>query len=60
MEKNKIQFPRTFILIKGQPKALQIETFFIEENGVYNVKFKSSPNTYHYKANDVVWIKDSK
>ena len=55
-----MKIPHTFILIKGQPKALQIETFGLDDYGVYNIKFKSSPNKYHYKASDVVWIKDSK
>lgn len=51
--------PRTFILIKNEPKALQIEKFALCDNGVYEVKFKSSPNTYHYRGSDVVWIKES-
>lgn len=55
-----MKIPHTFILIKGQPKAHQIETFGLDDNGVYNVKFKSSPNIYHYKGSDVVWIKDCK
>ena len=37
--------PNTFIIIKGQPKALQIEQFRMGDNGVYDVKFKSSPRT---------------
>lgn len=28
-------------------------------NGVYDVKFKSSPNTYHYRLSDVVWLNDA-
>ena len=51
--------PNTFIIIKGQPKALQIEQFRMGDNGVYDVKFKSSPRTYHYRYNDVVWLKDA-
>ena len=51
--------PSTFILIKDEPKALQIETFAMGDNGVYEVKFKSRPNTYHYRGSDVVWIKES-
>lgn len=51
--------PRTFILIKGEPKALQIEKFALGDNGVYNVQFKSKPTTFHYRRSDVVWIKDS-
>ena len=51
--------PNTFIIIKGQPKALQIEQFRMGDNGVYDVKFKSSPRTYHYRYSDVVWLKDA-
>ncbi len=51
--------PKSFIIIKGQPKALQIELFQMHDNGEYEVKFKSSPKTYHYKHNDVVWLKDA-
>ena len=51
--------PNSFIIIKGQPKALQIEQFQMGGNGVYDVKFKSSPRTYHYRYNDVVWLKDA-
>jgi hypothetical protein len=53
------KMPNTFIIIKGQPKALQIEQFQMGGNGVYDVKFKSSPRTYHYRYNDVVWLKDA-
>ena len=49
----------SFIIIKGQPKALQIERFQMGDNGVYDVKFKSSPRTYHYRHSDVVWLKDA-
>ena len=51
--------PNSFIIIKGQPKALQIERFQMGDNGVYDVKFKSSPRTYHYRYSDVVWLKDA-
>ncbi len=51
--------PNTFIIIKGQPKALQIERFQMGNNSVYEVKFKSSPLTYHYRYSDVVWLKDA-
>ena len=51
--------PNSFIIIKGQPKALQIERFQMGGNGVYDVKFKSSPRTYHYRYSDVVWLKDA-
>lgn len=50
--------PRTFIIIKGEPKALQIEQFSLGDNNVYNVKYKSSQTTFHYRFNDVVWLKD--
>lgn len=43
-----------FIIIKGDPKSLQIESIHREDNGVYNVKYLSSSNTYHYKSSDVV------
>ena len=49
----------SFIIIKGQPKALQIERLQLGDNGVYGVKFKSSPRTYHYRQNDVVWLKEA-
>lgn len=49
----------SFIIIKGQPKALQIERIQLGDNGVYGVKFKSSPRTYHYRQNDVVWLKEA-
>lgn len=49
----------TFIIIKDQPKALQIERFQKGGNGVYDVKFKNSPRTYHYRHSDVVWLKDA-
>lgn len=51
--------PRSFIIIKGQPKALQIDSIMMVDNGVYEVKFKSSPRTYHYRYGDVVWLKDA-
>lgn len=51
--------PRTFIIIKGEAKALQIEKFSLGDNNVYNVKFKTSPTTFHYRFNDVVWLKDA-
>ena len=50
--------PRTFIIIKGQPKVLQIEKFALGENNVYNVKFKNSPTTFHYSFRDVIWLKE--
>lgn len=43
-----------FILIKGEPKGLQIEKISLENKGLYAVKFKNSPQTFHYRYNDVV------
>lgn len=48
-----------FIIIKGQPKALQIERFQMGTNGVYDVKFKNSQRTYHYRFRDVICLKDA-
>ncbi len=52
-----MQKPRTFIIIKGIPKALQIERFTQDERGTYCVKFKNSTQTFYYKNSDVVWLK---
>lgn len=54
-----MSIPNTFIIIKNQPKALQIEKIDLGANGAYHVKFKSSPSFYHYRFDDVVWIKNS-
>lgn len=51
--------PRTFILIKGKPKALQVENVSLGENGVYNVKFKSSHTVFHYRSSDVVILNEA-
>ena len=51
--------PNFFIIVKGQPKALQIEKIDLVERGVYAVKYKKSPKTYHYRFDDVVWLKDA-
>lgn len=51
--------PHTFIIIKGQPKALQIEKISIGEHGVYAIQFKNSLKTYHYRNSDVVWLKNA-
>lgn len=48
--------PYEFILIKGEPKALQIDSIR-RENGVYAVQYASSPREYHYKQSDVVWLR---
>lgn len=51
--------PRSFIIVKGQPKALLIEKIELVERGVYAIKYKNSPNTYHYRYGDVVWLQDA-
>lgn len=51
--------PRSFIIVKGQPKALLIEKIDLVERGVYAIKYKNSPNTYHYRYGDVVWLQDA-
>lgn len=50
---------RSFIIIKGQPKALLIEKIELGEHGVYAVKFKNSPKTYHYRNSDVIWLQNA-
>ena len=50
---------RSFITIKGQPKALLIEKMDLDERGVYAIKYKNSPNTYHYRYSDVVVLRDA-
>lgn len=50
--------PRSFILIKGQPKALLIEKMELNEYGVYAIKYKNSTNTYHYRHSDVVVLQN--
>ena len=51
--------PRSFIIVKGQPKALLIEKMELGERGVYAIKYKNSPNTYHYRNSDVVVLHDA-
>lgn len=51
--------PRSFIIIKGQPKALLIDKIELGEHGVYAIKFKNSPKTYHYRDSDVIWLQDA-
>jgi len=51
--------PRSFIIIKGQPRALQIDDIKMGDNGLYEVRFKSSPRTYHYRYNDVMCLNDA-
>lgn len=48
-----------FIIVKGQPKALLIEKIELIENGTYAIKYKKSPKTYHYRYDDVVWLRDA-
>ena len=50
--------PNTFVLIKGQPKALQIERIRLGENALYAVQFKNSTKWFHYRWNDVIILKN--
>jgi len=52
--------PYSFIIINGEPKALQIDYFALGNNGAYDVRFKNNPTFYHFRASDVAWIKESK
>lgn len=45
-----------FVIIKGQPKTLQIDKIELCANGVYAVKYKNSPSIFHYRNNDVIWL----
>lgn len=49
-----------FIIIKGKPKAFQIENLKLGSNGVYAVKFKNSNTVFHYKFCDVVCLNEFK
>lgn len=51
--------PRSFIIIKGKPKALQIDKINLASNGTYAVKFKNSPKTFHYRRSDVTILEDA-
>ncbi len=51
--------PRSFIIVKGQPKALLIEKIELVERGLYAIKYNNSPKTYHYRYDDVVWLQDA-
>lgn len=42
-----------FIILKGKPKALQIDKIDLASNGTYAVKFKNSLKTFHYRQSDV-------
>ena len=50
--------PSHFILIKGEPKSLQIERIFMEQNGTYCVKFRFSDVPYHYRQSAVIWLRN--
>ncbi len=50
---------RSFIIVKGQPKALLIEKIDSVERGVYAIKYKNSSKTYHYRYSDVVCLQDA-
>lgn len=50
---------RSFIIVKGQPKALLIEKMEMGEHGVYAIKYKNSSKTYHYRYSDVVILHDA-
>ena len=60
MDSNKdMPTPHSFIIVKGQPKALQIEKIELVERGVYAIKYKNSHRTFHYRYGDVVWLQDA-
>jgi hypothetical protein len=48
----------SYILLNGEPKALQIESISMENHKVYHVRFKNNSRCYRYNADNVVWIKD--
>lgn len=54
-----MQISDTFIIVKKQAKALQIEKIEMGRNGVYAIKFKNSPTMFHYRFSDVIWLKES-
>lgn len=51
--------PHSFIIVKGQAKALLIEKIDLIDRGLYAIKYKNSPKTYHYRYSDVVWLQDA-
>lgn len=51
--------PRTFIIVKGQPKALQIDRIELGNNGLYSIKFKNSYKRYNYRYDDVVQLNNA-
>lgn len=52
--------PQSFIIVKGQPKALQIEKIDLENNGVFVIKFRNSPKYFHYRRSDVIILTDAR
>ena len=48
-----------FIILKGKPKALQIDKIDLASNGTYAVKFKNSPKTFHYRQSDVAILENA-
>lgn len=50
---------RSFIILKGKPKALQINKIDLASNGTYAVKFKNSPKTFHYRRSDVAILENA-
>ncbi len=50
---------KSFIIIKGQPRALQIKYIKREDNGVYVVRFTNKDTVYHYAARDVVVLTET-
>ena len=45
---------QSFIILKGKPKASQIDKIDLASNGTYAVKFKNGSKTFHYRRSDVV------
>lgn len=50
---------RSFIILKGKPKALQIDKIDLASNGTYAVKFKNSSKIFHYRRSDVTILEDA-
>ncbi len=51
---------KPFIIIKGQPRALQIDDIKQESNGAYAVRFANRDTVYHYASRDVVVLTDTR
>lgn len=45
-----------FILLKGDPKTLQIDTIQKNDTTGYSVRFKNDKRTYNYGCDKVVWL----